>query len=225
MRPAEILDQLSKQAKGSMGDFLSKDEEGMVVLDLDKAEALGSMGLIERLVIHDVTGADGIRRQRIDIKLYSAQRALVHMGKVYDMFRSGTGGRREALPPHEVDDPGNVKIYPKDHSKQLVAAINRFIKETFGSDMASGAYWRAVVYGFVPNPVEHGLPEGVESSRALEGYMKLDQFYLFCIETTTMELKGLKREPREIFENALRFGFVEGPYPEGRLELGGGDRE
>jgi phage terminase small subunit len=59
-----IFQILSTQACGSISDFISKDNDGFVTIGLDKAKALGVLGLIEYLKIVDTTGRDGVRRQR-----------------------------------------------------------------------------------------------------------------------------------------------------------------
>jgi hypothetical protein len=205
-----------------MGDFLSTDDDGLLVFDLEKANALGSTDLIERLVINDFTGGDGSRRRRIDVKLYSAQRALIHLGKAQGLFKNSAPERawnQIPLSAYPGNNYPNLIGLQRTYLNQLISALNRFVRETFGSDIASNAYWRGVVYGFIPNPLEHGLLPKLQPSTALDGHMKLEKYYSLCLEMATKELTDLNRDPQEIYNNALKYGFVEGPYPDQTPEL------
>jgi hypothetical protein len=102
MSADEALVRLSKQARGSMADFIELTPSGPV-FNFEKAEALGSMGLIKELktktkVANVIPGkrkagdAPGeeetvvVEVMEIDFKLYDAQAALKLIGQAHNVF-------------------------------------------------------------------------------------------------------------------------------------------
>lgn len=85
----EVLDKLSDQARGDMGDFLDITPMGFVV-DLDKAVQAGKTHLIKRIRQHTVTTVmkDGTENEShtIEFELYDAQAALGLLGKHHKLF-------------------------------------------------------------------------------------------------------------------------------------------
>lgn len=74
----KILSLLAEQARGTMGDFVSFDTTGQPFIDLRKAVEQQKMHLIRKL---RVTG-DGA----VEVELYDAQTALVHLGRYFKLF-------------------------------------------------------------------------------------------------------------------------------------------
>lgn len=83
----EIGLRLTRQARGSMASFLSLDPDGYLTLDLNKALASGDLDLIERIKFNQWTLQDGTVRNQVELKLYSAQRALTLLGKAAKMWQ------------------------------------------------------------------------------------------------------------------------------------------
>jgi phage terminase small subunit len=77
MSADEVLEVLSDQARGSMGDFLSIDESGRARLDLAKAERLGKLHLIKSFTT---------TKKTTKIELYDAQKAGIQMGRYHRLF-------------------------------------------------------------------------------------------------------------------------------------------
>lgn len=69
----QVLKLLSEQARGTMHDFVSFDEADQPFIDLKRAEEHGQLQLIRKLS----RSRDG----RVEIELYDAQAALVHLGR------------------------------------------------------------------------------------------------------------------------------------------------
>jgi hypothetical protein len=74
----EVLGLLSDQATSTIADFLSFDEAGQPHIDLKYARAQGKLKLIRKL--------NCTRDGRVEIELYDAQDALVHLGRHLKLF-------------------------------------------------------------------------------------------------------------------------------------------
>lgn len=79
VKSPEVLLRLTAIARGDMGSFFSVADDGTVHLDLAKAREAQQTGIIRRL---HVTKDGGI-----SIELYSAQDALVTLGKALGVLR------------------------------------------------------------------------------------------------------------------------------------------
>lgn len=76
--PEEILQRLSEQARGTMGDFVRVLEGGGFAIDLTEAEASGKLRLVKKV------GYD--QKGRPALELYDAQAALLALAKRYHLF-------------------------------------------------------------------------------------------------------------------------------------------
>lgn len=76
--PEEILQRLSEQARGSMGDFIEVLGPGAFRIDLTEAEKTGKLRLVKRI------GYDPKGRPFIEV--YDAQDALLALSKRYHLF-------------------------------------------------------------------------------------------------------------------------------------------
>ena len=85
----EVLLRLAAMARGDMGDFLDINSMSFQ-LDMDKANELGLTPLIKKAKQHTTTRVqqDGteVENNTIEIELYDAQAALVHLGKHLKLF-------------------------------------------------------------------------------------------------------------------------------------------
>jgi len=77
MSPGEVIARLSDHARGSMSDFLSIEDDGAARVDLQKAERTNRLHLIRRVRLGE---------KSVEIDLYDAQAALVHLGRHYRLF-------------------------------------------------------------------------------------------------------------------------------------------
>jgi hypothetical protein len=64
MMQEEALARIAQQARGSMGDFLSTDDNGGIRFDLGQAKKAGAMDLVQQVRIRPVAGLDGVVRQQ-----------------------------------------------------------------------------------------------------------------------------------------------------------------
>lgn len=85
MQSDEVLLRLADQARGSMGDFISLDERGEVSIDIRKAAEARKLHLIKKLK-KTVKRGDWGSETTIEIELYDAQAAQVHLGKHHRLF-------------------------------------------------------------------------------------------------------------------------------------------
>lgn len=100
MSANEVIARLSKQARGSLADFITITPDGPV-FDFQKAQAAGQLDLIKELktktkvltVSTSGKGAGGeegvesaVLGVEVDLKLYDAQAALKLIGQTYDLF-------------------------------------------------------------------------------------------------------------------------------------------
>jgi len=166
MSSNEILERLTKHARGTLDDFLSINSEGLLNFDLEKAKELGVMEQVERLSIHNYIAPDGTKYQHIDIKLYSSQKALTLLGKGYGLFKGSPVEKKEP----NLDLPKVKKQINIEDYVDTFKAMDRFVAETYGSKPAANAYWMAVVFGFIPEPNEDGVLAGLKPSRTLDEY-------------------------------------------------------
>lgn len=76
MPPSEVVLRLSQHASTSMGDFIKRDGN-LAFLDLEKAAQAHQLHLLKKFKI---------TKRGIEIELYDAQSALVHLGRHYGLF-------------------------------------------------------------------------------------------------------------------------------------------
>jgi phage terminase small subunit len=90
MSADEVLTRLGEHARGDMGDFLDISSMAHQV-DLAKAKELGLTRLIKKVNQRTTTtlSKDGVETETnyIEIELYDAQAALVHLGKHHGLFK------------------------------------------------------------------------------------------------------------------------------------------
>lgn len=77
MRADEVLARLSAMARTDMTDFMQVYPGGTPAFDFEKATEAQRLGLIKKFKV---------TKNSIELELYDAQAALVHMGKHYALF-------------------------------------------------------------------------------------------------------------------------------------------
>jgi hypothetical protein len=86
----EVLARLAFMARGSMEEFVDADS---LTIDLKKAKAAKKLGLIKKLrtKFTTFTDKDGGESEttEIELELYDAQSALVHIGKHHSLWNDG----------------------------------------------------------------------------------------------------------------------------------------
>jgi len=90
MGPDEVLARLADHARGSAADFLDVDKYGFTSLNLGRMKSEGKLHLVKK---YKTT------RQGIEIELYDAQAALVHLGKGHGLWidKDTADWRREII--------------------------------------------------------------------------------------------------------------------------------
>jgi phage terminase small subunit len=83
----EVIYRLTRQARGTLGDLLTIDEDGTWIFDLQKAIDTGAIDLVEKLIFHGSRKPDGSYTKSLHVKLHSAQKALIHLGKAYGLWQ------------------------------------------------------------------------------------------------------------------------------------------
>lgn len=84
MSAKEVLHRLADQARGTMEDFLDVNEHGDR-LNLAKAQTTNKLHLIKKF-----TRNVGEKTEHISIELYSAQDALIQIGRYHSLFTDKT---------------------------------------------------------------------------------------------------------------------------------------
>lgn len=77
MSADEVLDRLAAQARATLADFVNF-EAGIPIVDLRKANEAQRLGLIKKIKFFKEGG--------LEIELYDAQAALVHLGRYHALF-------------------------------------------------------------------------------------------------------------------------------------------
>lgn len=77
MSPEEVLARLSAMARTDMTDFMQVYPGGMPAFDFEKAADAKRLGLIKKFKV---------TAKSIEMELYDAQAALVHLGKYHALF-------------------------------------------------------------------------------------------------------------------------------------------
>lgn len=88
MGKAEVLRRLADQARGSLEPFLVDDvsRPGKVRLDLSTEDAKLARGLIKKVKIKTLRIGPKAVEETVEVELYDAQAALVHLGKAHALF-------------------------------------------------------------------------------------------------------------------------------------------
>lgn len=132
MQPDEILYRLTEQARADMADFI-RPGYSLGWIDLERAREMGITHLIKEFK-RDKDGA-------VQIKLYDAQAALVHLAKLHAMFADHVvieDWRSQAIA--DIRD-GNLQYGP--------------LVEAFDADLATQLFREAGL----PIPIEQGKGE------------------------------------------------------------------
>jgi len=210
----EIIQHLSKLARGSYSDFISKDNEGFIIIDLYKAETLGVLDLVERLDIIDYEDKDGIRRQRVVLKLYSRQKAVELLAKAYGLFktpaRNNTGQQLSSGKPK----PEGIGAFAG-----VGTSIKRLLKQNYESEHAAHAYWMAVACGFIPQPP---LPSRASLSHPdADPYrdIEIGELNRTLLDVSLWEIDRFGVDLEKAYADALKYGCVEGTYEEYQTNL------
>jgi len=100
----EVLYRLTRQARASLGDLMSTTEDGKFVFDFKKGFETGAIDMVEKFYVYASNSPEGIQC-RLHIKVYSAQKALIQLGKAYGLWR----GDLPQILPQELGewDPGS----------------------------------------------------------------------------------------------------------------------
>lgn len=104
----EVLYRLALQARASFEDFFDLDLSGSPVLNLHKAEELGTLGLIKRLK----PGRSGW-----EIELHDSQQALVQIGKFHALWS-------EKVIVEEDDNPDSSIERLEDRASRINALLD-----------------------------------------------------------------------------------------------------
>lgn len=80
MSADEVLIRLSDHGRGDMSDF-TNIRNGIPFVDLAKAEQAGKLHLLKKFKVTD---------KSVEIELYDAQAALVHIGRFHSLFTDKT---------------------------------------------------------------------------------------------------------------------------------------
>jgi phage terminase small subunit len=81
----ETLSRVTAQATGTMEDFVTVDEDGVVRLDLAKAKAAGKLGLVKKFQEVTVTKG-GETTRRVTVELYGADAALDKLMRYHSLY-------------------------------------------------------------------------------------------------------------------------------------------
>lgn len=81
MQADEVLARLTEQARGSLSDFINEAGD----IDLDRARQDDKLHLLKRYKVTERKVA-GKAERTIEVELYDAQAALVHLGKHLKLF-------------------------------------------------------------------------------------------------------------------------------------------
>lgn len=119
MGPDEVLIRLGQQARASFDDFLDfHDGLKKPIINLKKAKDMGLLHLVKKMK-YDRDG-------RLELELYDAQKALVHIGKMHAMFTDKV--KHETWQDEIVQllrdgqiDPEDVQVAYPDLAAQLFA--------------------------------------------------------------------------------------------------------
>lgn len=111
----EVLGRLSAQARATMDDFIGSMDR----IDLDRARERGVMQLVKKLKQKTTTFSDSKGNDTevhdIELELYDAQAALVHLGRHHKLFTDRT----------EVEDSwrADARAQGKDPDKIYAAVL------------------------------------------------------------------------------------------------------
>ena len=127
----EVLYRLSRQARGSMEMFLSRDEDGRLWFDLEKAEAHGALDLIQGIKFVEKVSVNGKVERRVELKLYDAQRALNLIARGMGMFvdRMEVKGVEEDVQGIEAL---NERVFTFREVQEAFEDVRKWEEERFG---------------------------------------------------------------------------------------------
>lgn len=131
MHADEVLMRLADQARADIGDFLRRDGDGPLVVDLEQAHRLGTLHLVKKLkhrVFHHVDDRGNVTHVevRAEIELHDAQKALELLGKHHGLFKE------------RVEHSGELELTVDDPRDELLRRINRLAARTGDSDGGQG---------------------------------------------------------------------------------------
>lgn len=112
----EVLRKLVEQARGTMGDFITLNEDGLPLLDFRQAQTLGKLQTLKRFKhTREVKkfGDDEITKDTYEVELYDAQAALHLLGKHHKLFDRALEGDWQ----REMEAAG---LNPSDEFEKLV---------------------------------------------------------------------------------------------------------
>ena len=98
MTAEETLFRLTRQARGTMGDFITINEDGDFYIDLKKGEASGMLDLLQNIKITEDENEFGFLVRRSELKLYSSQDALQLLGRAHKLFVDRLNIEDEKIP-------------------------------------------------------------------------------------------------------------------------------
>lgn len=99
MPQPEALARLGQIATASMEDFLSKDENGNVQFDYDKAKRSGVLAAVKKIKVNHQYHEDGsLKSSRVDVQLYGKAKPLELVLQATGAFREEDEAAEEARP-------------------------------------------------------------------------------------------------------------------------------
>lgn len=96
----EVLVRLADHARGSMGEFMIIDDEGIPRMDLQAAKERNRLHLVRKAkVTTRYVGEFKDKEVAVELELYDAQDALVHIGRAHTLFgdRNKTEGWQDEI--------------------------------------------------------------------------------------------------------------------------------
>lgn len=108
MQADEVLARLTDHARGSLSDFINEAGE----IDLDKARQDDKLHLLKKYKVTE-RKVKGIAERTVEVELYDAQAALVHLGKHLKLFTDrleATGANGGPIETHHTVDLSKLSI-------------------------------------------------------------------------------------------------------------------
>ena len=94
----EVLIRLAEHARGDLGDFLRVADNGDFRIDLSAAQKSGKLRLLSKAkTVTRLVGEDKTPETTVEIEMYDAQAALVHLGRYHKLFTD----KLESAKPYE----------------------------------------------------------------------------------------------------------------------------
>jgi len=147
MQGGEALARLTKQARATIDDFISKGKDGGYKFDLEKARRAEMLDLVKKFKITEVVRLDGTIKRTFDFELYNAQIALKEIIRVHLKLRE-----------QKIDKPP-LPAYTLEDYHKAYEGLSKWEAERFGKtseeiktelayikkELATGTDWRKIL--------------------------------------------------------------------------------